>query len=87
MEEVQAKLEDMRARYAEACDAKFYADEKAEKASLAVEEAIESGAATSEIIRLEEDAQKALDVLPGLQDKCDVLFRVVKAYVRLVENI
>ncbi len=36
MEEMPVTLEDMRARYAEACDAKFYADEKAEHASLAV---------------------------------------------------
>lgn len=87
LKNAEANLANMRARYAEACDAKFYADEKAEHASLAVEEAIESGAPTSEIILLEEEAQKALDVLPGLQDKCDVLFRVVKAYVRLVENM
>jgi hypothetical protein len=79
-------MEAIRKRYAEACDVKFYADEKAESATLAVEEAIESGASAAEIAPLEEEAQKALDALGPLQDKCDKLSIALKGFVRLVHE-
>lgn len=86
MEDIEGKLDSVRRRYADACDAKFYADQKAEDATHAVEEAIESGASAAAVDRLQKDAEDALDALGPLQDKCDKLLFALRAFVKLVES-
>lgn len=85
--DAQDKLNDMRQRFATACDSKFYADKKAEDAIHAVEEAKEYGASAADVMRLEDEAQEALDALKPLQDKCDKLSIALKAFVRMIENM
>ena len=57
---LEDKLDDMRQRFATACDSKFCADKKAEDAIHAVEEAIEYGASAAVVKLLEDEARQAL---------------------------